>query len=87
MEKEISKAIDELHLLIKEPMNELEIIVDDIYFYEKSKNKFLTIILDKVAGIDMDLIVEASKIINKIVDGMNFPCEDYVLDIMSKERG
>lgn len=83
MEKELEK----LKVKIQESLNELEIIVDEITYEEKGKYKFLTIVLDKVGGIDLDLIVEATHIINPIVDEFNLPIEDYILDVISKERG
>ncbi len=83
----MEEAIKKLGDLLEKPLKEMEMVVDEIYFYEKDKNKFLTVILDKIGGIDLDTIVEASKIINTIVDDMDFPSEDYILDVMSKERG
>ncbi len=83
----MEKALKELEKLLENPLKDIEIIVDEITFYEKDKNKFLTVVLDKVGGIDMDTIVEASHIVNKVVDDMNFPSENYILDVISKERG
>ncbi len=83
----MEKAIKELEGLLKKPLDEMEIVVDEIYFYEKDKNKFLTVVLDKIGGIDLDTIVEASKVVNKVIDEMDFPSENYILDVMSKERG
>ncbi len=63
-----------------------EIIVDSVTYEEKSNYKFLTVVLDKVGGIDLDTIVAATNIINPIVDEANLPIEDYILDCISKER-
>ncbi len=63
-----------------------EIIVDSVTYEEKSNYKFLTVVLDKVGGIDLDTIVSATNIINPIVDDANLPIEDYILDCISKER-
>ncbi len=83
----MKEAISKLSSLLEEPLKGLDIVVDDIEFYEKNKNKFLTVTLDKIGGIDMDTIVNASHIVNKVVDEMNFPADDYILDVISKERG
>ena len=48
---------------------------------------FLRIVLDKVGGIDMDAIVEATHIINPIIDELDPYEESYILDVLSKERG
>ena len=47
----------------------------------------LLIVLDKVNGIDLDTIVEATNIINPILDEHDLIDEEYILDISSKERG
>ena len=48
---------------------------------------FLKIVLDKVNGIDLDTIVEATNVINPILDKHDLIKEEYILDISSKERG
>lgn len=64
-----------------------EILVDKIFESKKGKYQFLTIVLDKVGGIDLDTIVEATKIINPIVDKYDLFENSYILDVISKERG
>lgn len=68
-------------------LKDLEIFVDDITYEKKGKYYFLNIILDKVGGIDLDTIVEATNIVNPIVDKENFTDDSYILDVSSKERG
>lgn len=72
---------------ITKPMEELEIIVDSVDFVNENNYYFLKIVLDKVNGIDLDTIVEATNIINPIIDKLDLIEEEYVLDISSKERG
>ena len=72
---------------ITKPMEELEIIVDKVEFVNENNYYFLKIELDKVNGIDLDTIVEATNIINPIIDKLDLIEEEYVLDISSKERG
>lgn len=72
---------------ITKPMEELEIIVDKVDFVNENNYNFLKIELDKVNGIDLDTIVEATNIINPIIDKLDLIEEEYVLDISSKERG
>ena len=65
-----------------------EIIVDDISYKKNSGNyNVLSIVLDKIGGIDLDLIVKATNIINPIVDEYDIIDENYILDVVSKERG
>lgn len=79
--------LEELKSELSKILNELEIIVDDIYIEEKNNYKFLTIVLDKVGGIDLDEIVAATEIINPIVDKYNICDDSYIMDVISKERG
>lgn len=72
---------------ITKPMEELDIIVDKVDFVNENNYYFLKIELDKVNGIDLDTIVEATNIINPIIDRLDLIEEEYVLDISSKERG
>jgi ribosome maturation factor RimP len=72
---------------IKVKLDELDIIVDSITFEREGKYNFLRIVLDKVNGIDLDGIVEATNIINPILDELDLIDEEYILDVLSKERG
>ena len=79
--------LEELKSELSKILNESDIIVDDIYIEEKNNYKFLTIVLDKVGGIDLDEIVAATEIINPIVDKYDICDDSYIMDVISKERG
>ena len=78
---------DSLKEKINEKLKEKEIFVDTIEYVKKGKYNFLEITLDKVGGINLDEIVEATHIVNPIVDKEEFTKDSYILDISSKERG
>ncbi len=81
------EKIKELENKLQEVLKEKEIIVDEVYIEKKNKYTFLTVVLDKIGGIDLDGIVEATKIINPIVDEYDVVDSEYILDVISKERG
>ena len=84
----MKKDIEELNILIKDALKEKEIIVDSISYEKNSGNYYvLSVVLDKALGIDLDTIVEATNIINPIVDDYDFTDDSYILDVTSKERG
>ncbi len=83
----MKEKLDIIQKEITEPMNKMDIIVDSIDFVNENNYYFLKIVLDKVNGIDLDTIVEATNIINPIIDKLDLIEEEYVLDISSKERG
>ena len=83
----MQEILDELKEKLQEEFKKAEIIVDEITFEKKGNYHFLTVVLDKVGGIDLDTIVEATKVVNKIVDKMDITDDSYILDVISKERG
>lgn len=78
---------DALTKKINDALKQNEIFVDSIKYVKKGKYNFLEVILDKVGGIDLDGIVDATHIINPIVDKEKFTDDSYILDVSSKERG
>lgn len=83
----MQKTLDEIRSLIEGPMKEMDIIVDSIDYVLENNYHFLKIVLDKVNGIDLDTVVEATNIINPILDEHDLIQDEYILDISSKERG
>lgn len=81
------ETIEKIKKAIMEPLAQIDIVVDDIEFVKEGNYYFLRIVLDKVNGIDMDTIVEATHIINPIIDELDPYEESYILDVLSKERG
>ncbi len=75
--------IDKIKTKIEKPLEKINITVDTIN-YEKGS---LNIILDSEEILNIDKIVEATNIINKILDKEDFIKEKYILDVSSKEKG
>ncbi len=83
----MNKIIEEIRNAITGPMNEMDIIVDNIVYETEGNYNFLRIELDKVNGIDLDTIVAATDVINPIIDKLDLIDDSYILDIVSKEKG
>ena len=84
----MKKTLEELVVKIREVLTKEDIIVDSVTYEKNSGNyNVLSIVLDKVGGIDLDTIVDATNIINPIVDEYDFTDDSYILDVVSKERG
>ena len=79
--------LKEIKELIEPEMKKLDIIVDDITWENINNQNNLCITLDRVEPLDIDTIVEATNIINPILDKADLIEEEYILDISSKERG
>ncbi len=80
-------VLDKLKIDLQKRLDSEEIIVDDVTFEEKGKYHFLTVTLDKIGGIDLETIVDATKIVNEVVDETYITDDSYILDVVSKERG
>ncbi len=81
------ERLEKIKEAIKKPLEKLEIVVDDIEFINVGSYYSLNVTLDRVNGLDLDTIVEATNIINPILDELDLFDESYVLDVSSKERG
>ena len=80
-------VLDKLREDLQKAFLETEIIVDSVSFEEKGKYKFLTVTLDRIGGIDLETIVDATKVVNDVVDKADITSDSYILDVVSKERG
>ncbi len=83
----MESTLEKIKDLISEPIKSLDLVVDSIEYVKSGKYNFLNIVLDRINGIDLDTIVEATNIINPILDEYDLINEEYILDISSKERG
>lgn len=83
----MQSTIEKIKEIVTEAMNKEDIIVCSVSYEKENNYNFLKIVLDKINGIDLDTIVEATNIINPLLDEYDLISEEYVLDISSKERG
>ena len=83
----MESVLEKIREAITKPMQDMDIIVCDVSYRKEKKYGFLTIVLDKVNGIDLDTIVEATHVINTILDELDLIEESYILDVISEEKG
>ncbi len=79
--------LESIRNLIEPEMKKLDIIVDNVTWENINNQNNLCITLDRSIPLDIDAIVEATNIINPILDEADLIKEEYILDISSKERG
>ncbi len=72
---------------IEKPLSEVGIVVDEIKYEKEGNNYFLRIVIDNSTVVDLDTCVEATNIINDILDEIDVIEDAYILDISSKEKG
>ena len=83
----MDKILNKIRASIEEPMQKMNIMITNIEYVEEGNYNFLRIELDKASGLDLDTIVEATNIINPIIDELDLIDDSYILDIISKEKG
>jgi ribosome maturation factor RimP len=77
MEERIAQAI-------REPLEKENIDLLGVHFGEEDGEKTLFVTIDSENGVDMDLCVKATHIVNPIIDELDLDIEDYILDVGSK---
>lgn len=87
MVKLLKEKLETIKNSIKSQMDKMDIEITNISYRNDGKSNFLEIELDKLNGIDLNTIVEATNIINPIIDKLDIIDDSYILDIVSKERG
>lgn len=78
--------LEKIKKAISEPLRKMDIVVDHMEYVKDGSYYFLNITLDRVNGLDLDTVVDATNIINPILDELDLIEESYILDVSSKER-
>ncbi len=73
--------------LIEGVLEKENIKIDKILYEKDGNNNFLRIVVDRDKVIDVDTIVEITKMINPILDDADIINESYILDVSSREKG
>ena len=73
--------------IIGNNLEELGLTIDSVVYEKENNHNFLRICLDSPNPIDLNLIVEATNIINPLMDKENIIDEEYHLDIYGKSKG
>ena len=75
---------DKIITAIKKPLEDEKIDLVGVHFGEEDGENTLFVTIDSDNGVDMDLCVKATKIVDPIIDSLNLEIENYVLDVGSK---
>lgn len=77
MEKKIEDAI-------RESLEKENIKLLGVHLGVEDNQKTLFVTIDSENGVDIDLCVKATHIVDPIIDSLDLDLEDYVLDVGSK---
>lgn len=73
--------------LIEKDVESCGYILDEVLYVKEDGQNFLRVIIDKEGLIDIDDCICVTKKINPIIDKEDPICENYILDVCSKEKG
>lgn len=68
-------------------LDELDMFVDSVVYEKEGSNMFLRVCLDSPLILDLEKIVEATKIIDPIIDNEDIIKEKYILEVYGKSKG
>lgn len=73
--------------IIGDSLSNLGLCVDNVKYEKEGNVNYLRICLDSKDIIDVNKIVEATHIINPLMDKEDIIDEEYILDIYGKSKG
>ena len=78
---------EEMIKIVGNALDGMNMKVDDCFYEKEGKINTLRVVLDSPEVITIDMIVEATKIINPLIDKHDFIKEKYILDVYGKAKG
>ncbi len=69
---------------IREPLENENIKLVGVHFGEEDGQNTLFVTIDSENGVDVNLCVKATHIVDPIIDSLDLELENYVLDVGSK---
>lgn len=73
--------------LIEDAVKENGYIIDEVLYVKEDGNYFLRVVIDKNGVIDVEDCVTVTRIIDPILDTVDYITDSYILDVCSKEKG
>ena len=73
--------------LIKDSIKENGYILDEVLYVKEDGNYFLRVVIDKSGIIDVEDCVTVTRIIDPLLDTVDYITDSYILDVCSKEKG
>ena len=73
--------------LIRKPIEELGYILSGVEYVEEGGVYYLRIIIDKVGYIDVEDCVKVTRLVDPMLDDVDYIKDSYILDVCSYEKG
>lgn len=78
---------EEVVKIVGNALDEIKIVVDDAYTEKEGKTLYLRVVLDSDRILNIDDVVNATKIIDPLIEKSNIINEEYILDVYAKSKG
>lgn len=78
---------DEVIKLVGNKLDDLKVFIDDVYVEKEGKETYLRVVIDADFMINIEKVVEVTKIIDPIIEEANLIKEEYILDVYAKSKG
>ena len=81
---DIAKSIKKL---IEKKVKQSGYKIDEVLYVKEDGNYFLRVVIDKKGVIDVEDCVTVTRIIDPLLDEVDYITDSYILDVCSKEKG
>lgn len=68
-------------------LDSLNVFIDDVYLEKEGRQNYLRVVIDSDAVLDIDSIVQVTKIIDPIIEKCDLVDGEYILDVYAKPKG
>ena len=73
--------------LIESAIKENGYILDEVLYVKEDGNYYLRVVIDKNGIIDVEDCVTVTRLIDPMLDTIDYITDSYILDVCSKEKG
>ena len=73
--------------LLKDAVENEGYILDEVLYEKEDNSYFLRVIIDKNGIIDIEDCVKVTRIVDPLLDTVDYIKDSYILDVCSKEKG
>ena len=73
--------------LIEDAVKENGYIIAEVLYIKEDGNYFLRVVIDKNGVIDVEDCVTVTRIVDPMLDTIDYITDSYILDVCSKEKG
>lgn len=78
---------EEITKLIGNELESINVFIDDVYLEKEGNQNYLRVVIDADDIIDIDRVVEATKIIDPAIEKADLVKDEYILDVYAKSKG